>query len=177
MDIVKLEALALCSGAARAKAIDISKVKFYPEFLEMCRMNSCGAYGANWTCPPACPSPWDMERTLGKFCGGILFQYEGVLKDRLDYEAMDAAGKAFQDIALGLAEKLASAGEDFLVLGAGGCRRCAKCTYPNADCRHPVRLIYPMEGCGINVSEVCEQAALPYIGGKDTVIFTGLAAV
>lgn len=177
MTLQTLTQTILNAGATRAKPIPTKQIRFYPTLLALCTMNSCGHYSANWRCPPACPSPSEMRERLAACPSGVLFQVEGLLEDSLDYVGMTATGHAFHKTVRTIKAALDATGADFLLLGAGGCDLCPQCTYPDAPCRHPETLVYPLEGCGINVAEICETAGLPYIGSENTVTFTGLAAL
>ena len=54
------------------------------------------------------------------------------------------------------------------------CHRCEKCTYPDAPCRFPERLMPTVEGYGIYVNKLAETAGLEYINGPDTVTYFGM---
>ena len=64
-----------------------------------------------------------------------------------------------------------------LVLGAGGCNRCKKCTYPDQPCRFPDKQLSSMESYGMVVNEVCKKNNIPYNYGKDTMTYVGCALV
>jgi len=176
MNIENITSAAIGLGATAASHINISSLMFYPELLELCEMNSCGKYATNWRCPPACGSPQEISGRLLEYTDGVVFQYIGQLEDSFDYENMSLSGKIFSGLAQKLLENLEVYGEDFMLLGKGGCSICKACTYPSAPCRYPHLHITPLEACGINVSELCALAGLNYINGPNTVTYSGLAA-
>jgi predicted metal-binding protein len=70
-------------------------------------------------------------------------------------------------------EKINALYPDSLLLGAGGCNRCEKCTYPDSPCRFPNEIIYSMEAFGMVVSDVCKNNNLPYYYGPNTLTYVG----
>jgi len=98
----------------------------------------------------------------------------GQLEDSFDVDGMMANGKKFYQITHDLRETLAKENLPFMVLGAGGCRECEKCTYPDAPCRFPGRKHVSVEACGIYVTKLCATAGLNYINGENTITNTGL---
>ena len=56
---------ALELGFSAAALIDTKDIIFRPEFRVCCEDNSCGMYGVNYACPPACGTTDEMkERVL-----------------------------------------------------------------------------------------------------------------
>ena len=60
---------------------------------------------------------------------------------------------------------------DMLVLSAGGCHRCETCTYPDAPCRFPEKLVPSVSSFGIHVSKLAANARINYINGANTVTY------
>ena len=60
---------------------------------------------------------------------------------------------------------------DALCLGAGGCRVCRQCSYPE-PCRFPDRAVSSMEGYGLFVTQVCRDAGAAYHHGDRTITYT-----
>ena len=59
-----------------------------------------------------------------------------------------------------------------LPLGAGCCTRCKDCTYPDAPCRFPEKMVSSMEAYGMLVLEICKANGLSYYYGADTMTYT-----
>jgi predicted metal-binding protein len=56
-------------------------------------------------------------------------------------------------------------------MGAGGCRRCEKCSYPDEPCVNP-ELVFPsMEASGLLIIDLCKANNAPYYYGKGTVAY------
>ena len=58
-----------------------------------------------------------------------------------------------------------------LCLGAGGCRFCDRCAWPE-PCRFPEKAMSSMEAYGLFVTQVCRDAELPYHHGEKTITYT-----
>lgn len=164
------------AGASAAGIVRVGDIRCYPALLELCEMNSCGRYGSSWACPPGCGSPKALFARLSSFSAGVVFQQTARLEDPFDYARMMQAGQAFSSLGHVISERLAHTLPEYCILGAGGCDICPACTYPGAPCRHPGRVIPPLEACGVNVAELCALAGLQYIYGPDSVTYTGLLA-
>lgn len=139
----------------------------------MCRADRCRSYGRNWCCPPACPSLEDMARRMADYGDGVLVETVGAMADDFDYEAMMDAEKRHKERFTALTRTLAERyGRDaVLPMGAGTCRRCAACTYPDAPCRFPAERITSMEAYGLLVSQVCESCGAAYYHGPRTITY------
>ena len=65
-------------------------------------------------------------------------------------------------------------GEDWLHLGAGGCRLCPVCAKrTNEPCRHPQDAMASLETYGVAVSELAASCGMKYINGQNTVTYFG----
>ena len=148
----------------------VSELRFLPEVREMCEVNRCGQYGKSWSCPPACGTLEECrERAMG-FSWGILLQTTAEMEDSFDLEAMMDAEQR-QKVRFGaFCDRLEE--EICLPLGAGTCTVCAKCTYPDAPCRFPERLRPSMEAFGLQVTDVCHSADIPYYYGPNTITYS-----
>ena len=54
MEYKELEKLALDTGFSYAAELDVSTLELRQEVRDMCGANTCGMYGRNLACPPAC---------------------------------------------------------------------------------------------------------------------------
>lgn len=164
---------ALEAGFAKAAPVETKKLKLLPEVRNMCAVNRCGQYGANWNCPPACGTLEECEARLRQYERGIVVETVGQLEDSFDVEGMTAAAEQHKERFEALFLQIKEAYPDVLALGTGGCRKCETCTYPDAPCRFPETLHASMEGYGMMVSDVCAACGIPYINGVNTVTYVG----
>ena len=144
-----------------------------PEVRDMCAANRCQAYNRSWSCPPACGPIEEYEQQMRAFDNCVVVQTVGQMEDEFDFETVQEADET-QDMRFReLVSRLHDEGLDFMPLGAGKCRLCKECTYPDEACRFPDKMVVAMEAAGLVVNEVCTMADIPYNHGKNTISFTG----
>lgn len=139
---------------------------------DMCAVDKCGAYSKNWTCPPAIGSLGDCQARMRSFHRGILLQTVGHMQKAIDSRCYRETEKRHTQAMYALRDEIRKIYPDALCLGAGGCRVCRTCAYPD-PCRFPEKAMASMEGYGLFVTEVCRDAAVPYHHGERTITFTG----
>lgn len=152
--------------------------EFDPQILEakqavrdMCAEDKCRAYGKNWSCPPYCGTVEECQTEMSSYSKGILLQTTGKLKSVIDVLGYKNVGEDHNKLVYQLYDNLSGSDADFLLLGAGGCRRCKKCAYPE-PCRMPERSISSMEGYGLLVSQVCKDVGAQYNYGEKTITYS-----
>lgn len=164
--------LAKETGFEEAGALDPKTIVLREEVRAMCAEGKCNAYGRNWTCPPACGDLEHCREVVTRYSEGVLFQTVGQLEDSLDYESMMEAGSTHKERVAAFADKLRQICPKALLLGAGGCRVCEKCSYPE-PCRFPDKAFSSMEAYGMVVSDVCKDNQIPYYHGQNTIAYVG----
>jgi predicted metal-binding protein len=173
MDTDSLKTIALDAGFSYADALDVASLRPREEVREMCAVNKCGAYGTNWSCPPACGTLDDCAAWLKAYPHGLILQTTGQLEDSFDYEGIERLQKEHAEHMAAFAQKIRPFMFGALLLGAGACRRCKTCTYPAAPCLFPDELCSSMEAFGLVVSDVCRDSGIPYYYGPGTLTFVG----
>ena len=164
--------LALSAGFSHAGLLDPKKLRTLPEVRDMCASGRCRRYDRSWSCPPACGTLEEAEKSIHHYCCGILVQTTAQLEDDFDVESMDAAEARHKAGFLTLAEIFRAEIPDCLPLSAGSCTLCEVCSYPDEPCRHPDRMLSSMEAYGILVSEACALAGLNYYYGPQTLTYS-----
>jgi predicted metal-binding protein len=147
------------------------------EVREACAANKCGAYGTNWSCPPACDSLKEIETLIMKYQHGLILQTSGELEDSFDYEAMMNIEKEHSNSLKTFSGKIKKIHPNSIVLGAGACTICKKCTYPENPCCFPDKMISSMEAFGIVVSDVCKANDIQYYYGEGTLTYVGCVLI
>jgi predicted metal-binding protein len=79
---------------------------------------------------------------------------------------MQEAHRIHNDLTMDIRRKFGSSP----VYGAGGCRVCPACAYPE-PCRFPEQAVSAVEAAGINVTELSRTANLKYNNGPNTVTY------
>ena len=169
-DVLVREALA--EGFSNAGQLNVKALVFMPEVREMCSADRCNMFGKNWRCPPGCGSIEEAAHEASKYSFGILVQTTGHMEDEFDNETIEETGKKHGHSFESLIAKLRKRYEKILPMGAGTCKMCDACTYPDAPCRFPDDAMSSMEAYGLWVSKVCELSGIPYHYGKRTLTFT-----
>lgn len=171
--MTNLTELALENGFSCAAPLSAGALEFRADVREMCSADRCGSYGKNWCCPPACPDLEEMRQRMQQYDRGVLVQTVVQLEDDFDYEAMMEGEKRHKRHFEALTEQLKTrfGAGSVLPMGAGTCRRCARCTYPHAPCRFPEKQIISMEAYGLLVSQVCRSCGIAYYHGPGTLSY------
>lgn len=138
----------------------------------MCASSACHMYGKCWSCPPGCGSLEECEKNIRKYKTGIIVQTVGELEDELDGETMMETEALHKKNFYAFEQKLRELYPDMLALGAGACRRCKVCTYPDSPCRFPKKMFSSMEAYGMLVTQVCQANDLKYYYGPCTIAYT-----
>ena len=158
-------------GFDEAAAIDPQTLTAREDVRAMCAADKCGAYGKNWTCPPAIGTVRECQDRMRQYRMGLLLQTVGHMRKTIDSGCLRETERRHMQNLQAFAREIRSEYPGALCLGAGGCRVCPVCSYPG-DCRFPERALSSMEGYGLFVTQVCRDAGVPYHHGEKTVAFT-----
>ena len=158
-------------GFDEAAVLDVATLQPRADVRAMCAADKCGAYGRNWTCPPHCGTLDDCAARIGGYSRGILLQTVEKLEKTIDTKGYRRAEERHLRQFRAFAESIREMYPTALCLGAGGCRICPKCAFPD-PCRFPEKAYPSMEGYGLFVTQVCRDNRIPYHHGERTVTFT-----
>jgi predicted metal-binding protein len=177
VDYNDIKELALTCGFSHVGNLDVSTIKMREEVRAACAENKCKQYGKSWSCPPGCGTLEECEERIKKYSRGLILQSTGELEDAFDAETMielaETHGNRFDDFS----SKLRAIYPDAMVIGAGACRKCEKCTYPDKPCRFPDKMTSSMEALGMIVSDVCQANGIPYYYGPGTLTYVGCVLI
>lgn len=158
-------------GFDAAVPLDPGMLTARQDVRAMCAADKCGAFGKNWTCPPACGTVEECQNRMGQYRRGILLQSVGHMTKSIDSKCYRETERRHLRNFYAFAEEIRKAYPGALCLGAGGCRVCKKCAYPE-PCRFPEQAMSSMEGYGLFVTQVCRDAGVPYYYGEKTITYT-----
>ena len=168
----QLAALAEEVGFTAWVPLDLKTVELKPEVRDMCAGGSCQQYGKRWSCPPGCGTLEECAAQVERCSYGILVQSVGDVEDSFDFETMMEIQEEHKARFEQMHRAICDRGEQVLALGAGCCTRCKVCTYPDAPCRFPDRMVSSMEAYGMLVLEVCKANHMQYYYGSDKMAYT-----
>lgn len=164
--------LALAHGFSHAGAINTAALRPLQAVRDMCADGRCQRYGKCWSCPPGCGTLEETSARMARYERGLLLQTTGELEDDFDVETMTETGEKHKELFAAFAQKLRQRFPDCLPLTAGTCTLCKTCTYPDAPCRFPDKMLSSMEAYGLLVSDVCTASGLGYYYGPRTITYT-----
>lgn len=160
------------SGFTNFAPLDVITIELKPEVRDMCAVNTCGQYGKRWSCPPGCGTLEECAERIKGRTHGILVQTVGEIEDSFDFEAMMEIEAEHKEHFKEMYAAIRDAGVDVLAIGSGCCTSCRECTYPDAPCRFPERLVASMEAYGMVVNEICKANGLAYNYGPERMAYT-----
>ena len=158
-------------GFDHASPLDVSTLQVETWVRDTCAEDKCHAYNHNWTCPPACGTLEECEAEMRKYEHGVLLQVTGRQEKRIDVKCYAETEERLRDALLAFTKRIREDHPDCLVLGAGGCRICPQCAYPE-PCRFPDKAMSSMEAYGLFVTRVCKDNGIPYHYGPKTITYT-----
>lgn len=162
---------ALEIGFSAAVPLDITTLLPMQTVRDACAADKCGAYGHNWTCPPACGTLKECAEKMSGYQQGILLQTIGKLQKTIDTKGYIKTERLHMKLFYEYSEIIRREYSDALCLGAGGCRICVQCAYPK-PCRFPQKAVSSMESYGLFVTQVCRDNHLRYYYGPKTITYT-----
>ena len=172
MGIEELKQMALECGFTYAQPLNCAAMELRQEVRDMCAANTCGMYGKNRACPPACGTLEECREQVEAYREGIIVQTVGDLEDSMDFEGMMEAESRHKKQFYELAEKLRQVYPGLLPLGSGCCTICETCAGPEGECRFPKKRISSLEAFGIVVSDLCKSSDMKYYYGPQKIAYT-----
>ncbi len=161
-------------GFSNVSMINVSDIEFEPSLLKLCKMNSCGNYGKNYTCPPLIGNPQDLINHAKSYNKAIVFQKIYHLADSFDIEGMDNSRIDFRNLTHKVNNLCKIRLDNYLLLTAGGCSECSICGAVTGEkCRFPEKAYPSLEAYSINVSTLAGKSGMKYINGVNTVTYFG----
>lgn len=161
-------------GFDNVKEIPVSEIFFEPSLIKFCEMNQCGNYGKNYTCPPHIGETDELIKKAKSYENILVFQKIYALEDSFDIEGMNEGNQNFRELVEQTNTTCKKNIEDYLLLGAGGCKACETCgVVDGVPCRFPERAFASLESYSIYVSALATACDMKYINGQNTVTYFG----
>jgi predicted metal-binding protein len=158
-------------GFDTAVAFNPAILEARQDVREMCNADKCMIFGKNWGCPPHCGTVEQCQQKMHSYSGGILLQTTGHMTKAIDSRCYRETERRHLTNFYALADVVRECYPDALCLGAGGCRVCKKCAWPE-ECRFPEKRMSSMEGYGLFVTQVCRDVGVPYYYGEKTITYS-----
>ena len=156
---------------------DVHLVRFDQVVRDICSQNACGHYGKNHMCPPAIKDIKEWKKEITSYENAVIVTKVYQTKNKFDMKSMFEGIVDFQNTLIRLKEDLADEfpKKKVLLLGAGSCFICEKCTYSDGEpCRFPEKAFPSVEACGMDVMSLSKSAGVKYNNGENTVTYIGM---
>lgn len=174
MNSEELVALALEQGFSNAALVETKDIPFVPGFRICCEDNTCGKYGANYSCPPDCGSPQAMEAQAKAHKYALVLQTMWDIDDPQDSAAIQTAKAKHNRMIAQLIDQLRPVSRGIMA-GASGCNLCKECAIVEGQpCRFPDRKFSCMSAYCIYVEKLAEDHGMEYDSGPGIVNFFGM---
>ncbi len=144
-----------------------SPMSITDEVRHSCEMNYCGRYGRSWSCPPHVPPCQTCRIILSGYPRMILVRTTFERDGPFDLEGMREAGLAHARYSFRVRDRIREEGQRFLMLGAGSCSYCERCSCPDAPCRFPTERMFSIEAYGIDLTSFLMEHGISGRGGND----------
>ncbi|MDD2493306.1 MAG: DUF2284 domain-containing protein [Bacilli bacterium] len=151
--------------------IKTTEILFSEQVRMACSQNHCGCWGKTWTCPPGCGSVSELQAIVMQYENMLIMTNVVKLEDSFDLEGMNSGRKQFSEYLHQLNKKYQITTRKMMIFGVGSCEFCQQCTYPEAECRHPLEKFIALEAAGIDVVSLAQTANIKYYNGKNTVTY------
>ncbi|NLZ39491.1 MAG: DUF2284 domain-containing protein [Firmicutes bacterium] len=154
-------------GFDEYKELETHELVFSEDVFNQCAKNICGNFNKNHACPPRAGSVEERKARILNYKKGFLLSKFASIRTREEMET--SMQEVFEAI-----KKLRSifTNDDVLILGAGPCTVCKRCTaLDDKPCRFPDKIQYSMEGCGIDVVRMSLQKEMRYNPGRGKIAY------
>lgn len=151
--------------------VNTNALIFSEDIVKYCKMNHCGKYNTNWTCPSAIGKFDKLKQNVLSYNRVCIINFIYKLNDCFDIYSMDKARDNCNRISYDLINKLKKYKKEFYITLCGSCMLCEHCTYPNNACRHPDMAYPSIEAMGIDVVSTSQNIGLHYYNGKNTITY------
>lgn len=141
---------------------DTRELVFSERVRHICE-NACERFDKSWSCPPAVGTLDECRARILSYRRGLLIA--AAFEDDDIEAARSEHGRLTREI-LGIVRERDQSAR---ALSAEACALCADCTWPDAPCRCPERMLPCVESHGILVTDLAERFGMPFMPDPGTV--------
>lgn len=149
------------------------EIPFSERVREICKQE-CPRYGKSWACPPGVGTVEECQEICREFEGAFAFTTVAEVQDIMNMEETLATRGGHEDVTREIRKLFEQHSFRTLAMSGDSCAICETCAYPDGPCRHPEHMIPCIEGYGIVVPLLAEQAGLAFENGSNVVTWFGL---
>jgi predicted metal-binding protein len=149
------------------------EISFLEQVRYICR-TECPRYGHSWSCPPAVGTVEECQNRCEKYTGGFIFTTIAEVTDAANMEETLSTRGEHEKITRKIRDCFEDNCQEVFALSTESCAICKDCTYPEAPCRHPDRMIPCIESYGILVTALAEKHGISFMNEGNVVTWFGL---
>ncbi len=162
-------------GFSAVSVVKTADIPIEPGFRVCCEENTCGQYGANYSCPPDCGTVDEMRQKLLRGEHAIILQTIHEIDDPMDMVQIKPAKGMHNRMSRELKAWAKERGINGFLVGSSGCGLCTPCARKNGEpCRFPDDAFSCMSAYCVFVRELAEQCGMEYDCGNGLVAFFGM---
>ena len=136
--------------------------------------HECPMYNTTWACPPAVGTIDECRQKVLAFKEGLMIATITEVSDIANIEETLSTRGEHEKITREVLELVKQQSTETLTLSTEACAHCAKCSYPDAPCRHPDRMFPCVESYCILVTDLAEKHGIDFLAGTNLVTWFSL---
>lgn len=148
-------------------------IPFSERVRSICK-EECPRYGTSWACPPGVGTVEECRKRCAAFEGAFVFTTIAEVLDASNMEETLATRGEHEAVTRRIQKIFGGYTAQTLALSAESCAICKKCSYPDAPCRFPEKMIPCIEGYGIVVPLLAQKAEIEFENGGNVVTWFGM---
>ena len=158
-----LAALAEELGFAETGFLPAAELPFRKEFRQFCVDNVCGNYGANYSCPPACGTPEEMEDRTRPFSQAVILRSQWTPEQAGGPQGVKACKDRHNRWTRQFVARRREEDGESLVMAGGCCGLCAPCRMREGQpCPHPKEAWSCLSAYCVDVAAMAEAAGMDF---------------
>lgn len=146
-----------------AAMIDAEDVPVNHAYRACCEENLCGQYDGNYSCPPTCGTPQEMEDRIRENDRAVVVISRWDIADYQDRDTISKAKTAHNKKELTLARELRHRGLPGVMVGGGCCNLCSPCAMVSGKpCHYPEERFSCMSAYCVDVAALAKKCGLDF---------------
>lgn len=168
-----LHAVSEVEGVYRTAFVDTKDLVFNPEFRKYCEEDKCGNYDVNYSCPPYCGTPEEMQAKVMQYGRLLLVQTAWEVSDVMNTEETAEAKAKHNAISFNVLDTLKEMGMEPDAMMAGPCKLCKKVCMQmiGKPCPRDYRVFSCLSAYCIDVTKLAKTAGLECWCGDTRVLY------
>lgn len=165
-------------GFSAAAWVDTKDIPFEPAFLQCCEENLCGKYGANYACPPACGTPYEMIGRIRAGSRALVLQTLWEIDNPMDGTKTKPAKREHNRMERALLAEMQEVHPETFMVASSCCDLCLRCAMVDGKpCLIPEKKFSCMSAYCVFVRKLAELCGMDYDCGRGLIAFFGLCVL